>query len=213
MPNPQQWQAAIAERAFPLKIDMDFDIVTLRGWLPCEYQGKPGGFEFYYSVLGADELRDTGIPEAAPCQIMFSTHAPKAEFLSAIIAAAVLAEMTGGMLMDSQEGRTYKGAEAIVWAKAFEKTYENPAIVPRAGKPGGPPCVPRPGLGKLFLGGVFFIVLGSIMLLSKPPPLGSLVAIASLAMGVLGFVACVKAFWDGKKNPQGRRDAGGLNER
>ncbi|MCX6898147.1 MAG: hypothetical protein NT105_05535 [Verrucomicrobia bacterium] len=135
MPSPQQWQAAIADRAFPLKIDTDLDIVTSNGSLPCEYQGKSGGFECYYSVLGADELRDIGIPESAPCEIMFSTHSPREEFLSAVIAAAVLAEMTGGVLMDPQEGRTYEGAGAIAWARELERTYENPAAAPRAGSP------------------------------------------------------------------------------
>lgn len=135
MPSPLQWQAAIAERDFPLKINTDLDIVTLKGVLPCEYQGKPGGFECYYSVLSSDDLRYLEIPESSPCKIMFSAHSPREEFLSAVIAAAVLAEMTGGLLMDPQEGKTHEGAEAIAWARELERTYENPAAIPRGGNP------------------------------------------------------------------------------
>ncbi len=135
MPSPERWQAAIAEREFPLKIDTEFDVAALSGWLPCEYQGKPGGFEYLYSLLGADELRELEIPESFPCQIMFSTHSAKEEFLSAAVAAAVLAEMTGGLLVDPQEGRIYESTEAIGWAKELEKAYEGPSAAPRAGNP------------------------------------------------------------------------------
>lgn len=142
LPSPQQWQTAIAERGFPLKIDTDLDIVTLKGFLPCEYQDKAGGFESLYSILSPDDLRYLEIPETFPSQVLLSAHSPKEEFLSAVIAAAVLAEMTGGLLMDPQEGKTHEGAEAIAWARELERTYENPAAAPRAGSPGLKPAKP-----------------------------------------------------------------------
>jgi hypothetical protein len=135
-PSPQQWQAAIAERGFPLKLDTDRDITALTGSLPCEYQGKAGVFEASYSVLSPDDLRYLELPESSPSQVFFSTRAPKEEFLSAVIAAAVLAEMTGGLLVDPQEGKTHEDAEAIAWARELERTYENPTAVLRAGNHG-----------------------------------------------------------------------------
>ena len=34
--------------------------------------------------------------------------------------------MTGGLLVDPQEGRIYESTEAIGWAKELEKAYEGP---------------------------------------------------------------------------------------
>jgi len=58
----------------------------------------------------------------------------------------------------------------------------------------------RPGPVKLFLGGLFMVALGTFMLLCKPPPFAALVAVATLAFGVLGFVACIKVYLSGKKD-------------
>ncbi len=58
----------------------------------------------------------------------------------------------------------------------------------------------RPGPVKLFLGGLFFVGLGTFMLLCKPPPFATLVAVATLAFGVLGFMVSVKVYLSGKKD-------------
>jgi hypothetical protein len=133
MPSPQQWQAAITKHGFPLKISRDFDVVALSGSLPCEYQGQPCGFEYYYSILSQEGLQKLGISESFPCQILFSTSArPKEDFLSEIIAAAVLAEMTGGLLVDPQAGSTIEGAKAVEWCRKHEKSYRDAGANPRA---------------------------------------------------------------------------------
>ena len=66
MPSPEHWQAAIAEREFPLKIDTEFDVAALSGWLPCEYQGKPGGFEYLYSLLARTSCANPKYPNRFP---------------------------------------------------------------------------------------------------------------------------------------------------
>jgi hypothetical protein len=58
----------------------------------------------------------------------------------------------------------------------------------------------RPGPVKLFLGGLFMVALGTFMLLCKPPPFATTVAVVTLAFGVLGFVACIKVYLSGKKD-------------
>ena len=56
----------------------------------------------------------------------------------------------------------------------------------------------RPGPIKLFLGGLFLVALGTFMLLWKPPPFATLVALATVALGLLGFVACIKVYLSDK---------------
>jgi len=58
----------------------------------------------------------------------------------------------------------------------------------------------RPGPVKLFLGGLFMVALGTFMLLCKPPPFATLVALATVAFGLLGFVACIKIYLSDKKD-------------
>jgi len=58
----------------------------------------------------------------------------------------------------------------------------------------------RPGPIKLFLGGLFLVALGTFMLLCKPPPFATFVALATVAFGILGFVACIKVYLSDKKD-------------
>ena len=134
MPTPQEWQASIARHGFPLRIDTDFDVTALSGWLPCEYQGKEGGFEYRYAVLDNQELSELEVPQRLPCMISFSASArAREEFLSAVISAAVLAEITEGLVVDPQEGRSHESTLAIRWAKDVESSFQHDRTIPRCG--------------------------------------------------------------------------------
>jgi hypothetical protein len=112
MPTPQQWQDAITSHVFPLKLDTDFEVESFSGYLPCDLEGKPAGFEYFYELITTKELQ--------LIQIQFSTHSDITEFFGAAIAAAVLTEMSGGTLEDPQEGIFFKGTEAIAWLREVE---------------------------------------------------------------------------------------------
>jgi hypothetical protein len=112
MPTPQQWQDAITFHGFPLKLDTDFEVESFSGYLPCDFEGKPAGFEYFYEHTTTNGLQ--------LIQIQFSTHSDITEFFGSAIAAAVLTEMSGGTLEDPQQGSFFKGAEAIAWVREVE---------------------------------------------------------------------------------------------
>lgn len=112
IPSPQHWQAAITAHQFPLKMDTNFEIASFSGYLPCEFEGQSAGFEFFYEVADIGESEDG--------QVTLATHSDLREMLSSAIAAAVLAEMSGGVLEDPQEGKLYEGAAAVRWAREIE---------------------------------------------------------------------------------------------
>ena len=189
MPSPQEWQAAITRHGFPLKISTDFDVVALRGLLPCEYHGQPCGFEYHYSICGQEDLRELGIPESLPCQILFFTGTrPKENFLSEIIAAAALAEMTGGVLVDPQEDTTLEGAQAVEWCRRQAQIYLNLNTAPRVRANASSFSRPKPL--KLFLYSLFFAGMGVAFLLTEKSLGARLLALAAILFGGLGFVAC-----------------------
>ncbi len=82
----------------------------------------------------------------------------------------------------------------------LDKPGTLPPLMSPARQAGTPYPDPRPGPVKLFLGGLFFVGLGTFMLLCKPPPFATLVAVATLAFGVLGFMVSVKVYLSGKKD-------------
>ncbi|WP_395741422.1 hypothetical protein [Prosthecobacter sp.] len=200
LPTPAKWQAAISAKGFPLKLAADFDLTTLHGWLPCEYQGKPGGFECHHSIRSQEELQEMEIPESFPCEILFSTRARvKEEFLSEMIAAAVLAEMTGGVLVEPQSDGRFEGKKAVEWARAQVAMSGGRGVVVSARSK--QPSVSHPGPVKLFLGGLFFTGVGVAMFLMEASPVLRVVATAAVLFGLLGFVAFGIAIRDANKKP------------
>jgi hypothetical protein len=136
MPKPQEWQAAITRHGFHLRIDTDFDASTHSGCLPCEYKGEAAGFEYDYAVLDNEELHELEVPQPLPCMISFSASMRvRNDFLSEVIAAAVLTEITGGLLVDPQEGRRHESADVIRWAKELELTDNSPRALPEEKNP------------------------------------------------------------------------------
>jgi hypothetical protein len=134
MPSPKQWQAAIEKHGFPLKMDTDFEVTKHSGYLPCEIGGKPAGFE--YSLYVKDS------PEGRHIRVELVTHADLREFLGSAIAAAVLAEQSGGTLEDPQEGKTYKGAAAIAYAREAEVEIQKELTA--SNRPASPISPPEP---------------------------------------------------------------------
>lgn len=118
MPSPQDWQKAIISDGFPVRLDSDFDVDSFSGFLPCPVEGKLSGFEYHSSVLTADDERDVGVPADADFSILFCLGPQPLELMSALAAASVLAEVSGGVLCDLQEGEFFSSDVAVAWAKS-----------------------------------------------------------------------------------------------
>lgn len=47
MPAPQQWIDEIKSHRYDMEMDLDLDIEEHEGLLPCKYEGKDAGFEYW----------------------------------------------------------------------------------------------------------------------------------------------------------------------
>jgi hypothetical protein len=124
MPTLRQWQDAIRQRGFDVEL-VHFDPLTDSGFRPATYRGRPAGFEYGLSKLDPDEW-DDDIREAAAekdSYVDFTTHSDLAEFVSAVIAAGVLAEIADGVVFDDG-AQIIRGAVATSWARDVEKECE-----------------------------------------------------------------------------------------
>lgn len=117
MPTPVRWAKAIHEAGFPADLDADFDVDTFSGFLPCTYDGKPGGFEYYAGQITDDDRADLSPPAEYDFSVTFATHSSMRELATSVIAAAVLCSLTGGQLSDPQAGEEVAASQALSWAR------------------------------------------------------------------------------------------------
>ena len=59
MLSPAQWQSAMENSGFDLRLDHDFDQFTFTGFLPCKLQQRISCFEYYFSPKEAVAAPDT----------------------------------------------------------------------------------------------------------------------------------------------------------
>jgi hypothetical protein len=119
MPTPVRWAKAIREAGFPADLDADFDVDTFSGFLPCAYDGKPGGFEYLPSQVTDDDRVNLGLPAEYDFSVMFATHSDTRELATSVIAAAVLCQLAGGQLSDPQAGDDVAAPQALSWARGM----------------------------------------------------------------------------------------------
>lgn len=117
LPTAAEWQVAISQGGFPLRLDVAVDLATAEGVIPAEYAGESTGFEYFIDT-------DAELPEGAPfdaegptlraCAVLVSRSTT--EMHAAVAAAAALAQLTSGVLYDDAEARAYGPDDAIGWA-------------------------------------------------------------------------------------------------
>lgn len=117
MPTPVDWAKAIREAGFPADLDTDFDVDTHSGFLPCTYDGKPGGFEYLATQVEHDDRVNLTLPAEYDFCVMFATHSDTRELATSVIAAAVLCELAGGQLVDTEAGKVVAAPKALSWAR------------------------------------------------------------------------------------------------
>ena len=128
LPTPQQWQEAIKSNGFEMDMDLDFDAEEHEGFLPCKYKGEEAGFEYWTEEVDINEFLEEELltPEEAKelgdrnFMVTFTTHSDFREYMTSMIASAVLCSITDGMLAEGGEPPFIPAVEAIKWAKECE---------------------------------------------------------------------------------------------
>ena len=118
MPSPSVWQQAITATGLPVELDTDFDPDTFTGFLPCKLRGAVSGFEYFASPLSPDEASEVGAPSGSDFSVTVVAHSNAKEFACSAVAAGVLAQASGGLLVDPQSGESFSADVASSWAAA-----------------------------------------------------------------------------------------------
>ncbi len=114
MPDPKRWAEAIVEAGFSVELDLDFDVDSFSGYLPCRYAGADSGFE--YSSGPIEFIDELELPNEFDFSVTFSTHSDMRELASSVVAAGVLCSVGRGILVDPQADVTVKSDDAVAWA-------------------------------------------------------------------------------------------------
>ena len=126
LPTPEAWARAIRAVGFQLDIDTEFDWETFEGFLPAKYKGLDAGFELYKEDFDLSELSDEEQTELGdrPLLVTLITHSDTRQYMSSMIASAVLCSISDGRLADSGEPPFIKPEEAVHWAQGCEPDVE-----------------------------------------------------------------------------------------
>jgi hypothetical protein len=116
MPDVRRWQAGIDAAGFELRLDSSLVVETDTGYLPVKMKGRDSGFEFDLSpvsdVLEAyPELKTKVAGRDRSANFRWGGHL--AEMACALVASAILATLTDGLLFDPQEGTLSDSASAV----------------------------------------------------------------------------------------------------
>jgi hypothetical protein len=117
MPSPAVWRAAIIAAGFPVELDSEFDVETFTGFLPSPVRGEMSGFEYYARPAAPEEVQELGLKSSTNFTVQFVIGSRPLELVSALSAASVLASLSGGSLVDPQQGESFSPSEAIAWAQ------------------------------------------------------------------------------------------------
>ena len=131
LPAGTDWSRVLREGGFETQLDPAFEPRTHSGYLPCPDERT--GFEYYLEPfdsptpeIGAEGAKVIGKRNAV-VSFRFSGRPPDRE--AAASAAATLAAMSDGILLDSELGHFIAGTEALAWAR--NERYEPIAVAYR----------------------------------------------------------------------------------
>ncbi len=117
MPTPDRWAKAIVEAGFDVQLDMDFDVDSFTGFLPCKYKRVESGFEYFASQLSKEERAELELPDSYDFGVTLVTHADLREAAVALVAAGVLCKITSGVFVDPQEGESRSAADVMDYVR------------------------------------------------------------------------------------------------
>lgn len=119
LPTPGAWAQAIKAAHFELEIDPEFSWDEFEGFLPAKYKGRDAGFELYKEDFDLAELSDSERADLGdrPLLVTLITHSDMREYISSMIAAAVLCAIADGKLAEGGEPPFIAADAAIEWAR------------------------------------------------------------------------------------------------
>jgi hypothetical protein len=124
MPSPELWAKAIRDAGFPVDLDSDFNPDTDIGFQPCRLRGVLSGFEYYSSRISKQDQQDLGVPPDYDFSVNLVTHSDLREFATSLIAASVLCQVSGGLLVDPQTGEQHALSGVLAWAREQLASFE-----------------------------------------------------------------------------------------
>jgi len=122
--SPQRWSNRIKELGYLLSIDADFDMEQFVGYLPCKYSDKDSGFEYEFDEIDEEDFYQDELSRIGDRKhmVILTTHSDYYEALSSSIAAAVLAELCDGFVLEGGEDM-YAGKEAIIRLPMIQEEF------------------------------------------------------------------------------------------
>jgi hypothetical protein len=125
LPSLASWQDALDGSGLGVKIHSTFNPVEDSGFVPCSYKNSETGFEFFLGsradlIEAYPDLKQK--TEGLDTSAAFVWSGDLNECVSAVSSAAILAQLSDGLLYDPQEDHLYGGSEAILQAR---QTFES----------------------------------------------------------------------------------------
>jgi hypothetical protein len=120
LPDVRRWQQAITAAGFDLTMEMSLSVRNNTGFTVAVFKGIDSGFEF--DVFPASDTIDS-YPEGksslgdGDLSANFRWSDDLREMACALITSAVLAQLSGGVWFDPQDGVCIAGADAIKTAQ------------------------------------------------------------------------------------------------
>jgi hypothetical protein len=123
LPSVAQWQRGLDDAKTSIALDAIADLRSHTGYLPAKYKGEPSGFEWYYGPVAdvfGQPPQEIGDRSHA---IDFVTHSDMRELICGMLAGAILAKISDGIVFDEESGSFIDGNAALEIARRTETTY------------------------------------------------------------------------------------------
>jgi hypothetical protein len=124
----QEWQKAINEFQFPIRLSEDVDFEKTSGFLPVLLNGKLSGFECDHWTI--DDIKESlsfhhiALDPNLKHVLAFRWGGNFDELICATQASTAYALATGGLIFDPQEGEMLSNEKSLELAKNVEKEVE-----------------------------------------------------------------------------------------
>ena len=119
-PSVDRWNEAIATAGFPTRFEeTDFELDDVEGFVAMNHEGIETGFELFFEPSDERELEPRvreaiGARDAA---LAFVTHSDMRGLATAVVAAAALATLTGGVVHDEESDELVLASDALAAAR------------------------------------------------------------------------------------------------
>ena len=120
LPSLASRQDALDGSGLGVKIHSTFNPVEDSGFVPCSYKDSESGFEFFLGsradlIESYPDLKQK--TEGLDTSAAFVWSGDLNEFVSAVSSAAILTQLSDGLMYDPQEDQVFGGSEAVLQAR------------------------------------------------------------------------------------------------